>query len=538
MDQETYREEIDGMSDEALGNLVASMPWGDPLGGSQQARVVDADGFEMLGTSKDFSNFKEMQLEIWKKFIYNPQINSYIRDYMGRLTGNSFNMSSVDTTVAEKMNDIITDPRNALYSNMSKYVARSEIEGELYICLTVHPDGFVEVDFMDPSTLASNKGTDNSGIYYHPSKANFPLFYEFNVSTTETSFDTDNVVIPSINIAHFPALKSMANKFDGLLIKDMASSKTASKKYKSIGGFKRFIITWDKGFLTPRNISHLRTTIVWINHYENLKKWEIDHKKSSGSYLWVASITDQKALRTWLKMTDEQRAGTGLSAKKQPGGTLILPPGIDLTCINPNLPSISDADTDIMNMVVSGLNTPEDMVTGVTKGSTFSGVNATRGPQADRVSDQIAYFERFLTYDFWRSIFVLSSSVSSFPKVIKRREAVDFKNKKPVFKNVLRKPWELLDIEFPVSTMSDPESTAKAILGVKHGPLKEALGVSNRDSAAKMGMGGYKQMRLRAAEEDEIYPDLPSSYEIELGSETTGKKESGEEQEKPSNSDD
>jgi len=520
MDNQEFTDTIDTLSDEALGEIVASMPWGSPLGSSDNSSpIVDADGFQMLGSEKDFSNFREMQLEIWKKFIHNPQINSYIRDYMGRLTGEGFEMSSDDPVISDKMKQIITDPRNSLYSNMSKYVARSEIEGELYLCLTVHTDGFVEVDFMDPSTISSN-GTSNSGIYYHKTKQNFPLWYEF---TSNTGLFQETYIIPSINIAYFPELKTTLKDFPNIQDKALNASKDGSSKYKALGGFKRFIITWDKGFITPRNISHLRTTIVWINHYENLKKWEIDHKKSSGAYLWVATISDAKSLRTWLKMTDEQRSSTGLTAKKQPGGTLILPPGITLNCVNPNLPSISDADTDIMNMVVSGLNTPEDMVTGVTRGSTFSGVKASRGPQADRVSDQIAYFRRFLIYDFWRSIFTLTSTISKFPKTFKVREAIAFKNKKPVFKDMSKNPWELLNIEFPTTQMSDPEASAKAVLGVKHGPLTEAIGISNEDAARKMGIGGYRTKRLRAATEAENFPDLPKSWEMEVMSETVGK---------------
>lgn len=518
MEHEKFEEQIDNLSDEALGEIVSSMPWGTTTATGDTA--TDEDGFEMLGVKKNFANFKELQLEIWRKFIHNPQINSYIRDYMGRLTGNGFTQGSDNPIVSNKMKQIITDPRNALYSNMSKYTARSEIEGELYLCLTVHPDGFIEIDFMDPATLSSG-GTDNSGIYYHKTKSSFPLWYEFDINPE--GLIAEKVVIPSINIAHFPDLKSTAKDYNDLLIKNLAKSKSGARKYKPLGGFKRFIIEWNKGFLTSRNVSHLRTTILWINHYENLKKWEIDHKKSSGAYLWVVSISDSKSLRTWLKMTDTQKAETGLSAKKQPGGTLILPPGISVECKNPKLSSISDADTDIMNMVVSGLNTPEDMVTGVTKGSTFSGVNATRGPQADRVSDQITYFERFLIYDFWRSIFMLSATVSDFPDKIKVREAIDFKSKKAVFKEVEKDPWELLNIEFPISQMSDPESTAKAVLGVKHGPLTESLGLSNEDSARKMGIGGYRDKRLKAATEEEEYPELPKSYEIEVGSETVGK---------------
>lgn len=517
MDQGEINKVIDSLSDDQLGNLVASMPWADPSGTGGDARVVDEDGFAIPGMVDGLpADFKQVQTEIWKKYVQNPQISSYVRDYMGRLTGAGFEMSSGNLVVKDKMKEIIYDPRNSLYTNMTKYVGRSEVQGELYLCASVHPSGFVELDFMDPVLLSGN-GRDGSGIYFHPNKTHFPLFYEFELENSSLLKET--VVIPSINIAYFPELKGYYSKFKTLLSKNLEESRSRSRKYKSIGGYKRFIIQWDRSLLTSRNVSHIQTTIVWINHYENLKKWEIDHKRSSGSYLWVASIADAKAFRTWLKMTDDQKKATGLMAKKTPGGTLVLPPGVSLECINPSLPSISDTDTDIMHMVTSGLNMPEDMVTGVTKGSTFSGVKASRGPQSDRISDQIEYFRRFLIYDFWRGIFHLSSAVSSLPKTINVREAVDFKKKQAQFKNVKKELHELVEIEFPVSEIADMEAQAKGYLGVKHGPLTEALGIGRQTVAKKLGITNYKQKILQAATEEENFPDLPTSYEMEVESE-------------------
>lgn len=513
MNQDEYNKIVDSLPDDVLGNLVASMPWADPSG-IGEARVVDSDGFEISPMLQGIpADFRAMQNEIWRKYVLNPQISSYIRDYMGRLTGAGFGMGSDHPVINDKIKEIVNDPRNALYTNMTKFAGRSEIEGELFLCATVHRNGFIEVDFMDPSIL-NNVGRDGSGIYYHKNKTQFPLFYEFIINGDKLT-KNETVVIPSINVAYFPELATSYRDFKELLAKNLEGSRSRSKSFTSIGGFHRFILQWDKSLLTSRNVSHIQTTIVWINHYENLKKWEIDHKRSSGSYLWVANIEDSKAFRTWLKMTDEQKKSTGLMAKKKPGGTLVLPPGIKLQCINPSLPSISDTDTDIMNMVISGLNQPEDMVTGVTKGSTFSGVKASRGPQADRVADQIEYFRRFLIYDFWRPIFFLSASVSSFPKKIKIREAVDFKDKKPVFKQVEYEPYELVDIEFPSSEISDMESQAKGLLGVKHGSLIDALGISRGHVAKRFGIHGYKRKRLMAATEEEIYPELPSALDME-----------------------
>lgn len=510
MKQEDYERAVDEMPEDVLLHIAqSSMPWSS----SPLVDQKDEDGF-LINPLKDFAKFTDMQFECWNKFIDNPQINSHVRDYMGSLTGFGFEVTSEDQRIQEVINEIWDDPRNALYKNMTKYVARSEIEGELFLSFTLHNNGFVEIDFMDPSSLKGG-GDKNSGIYFHPTKQTLPLMYRFETTTNEVVPKTETVLIPSINLAYYPEMHKFLSSKTGYNKKGEQGSRTRSNKFRSIGNFKRFIVEWDRGFLTKRNVSHIRTTIVWINHYENLKKWEIDHKKSSGSYLWVAKIEDSKAYRTWLKLTDEQKKDTGLFAKKTPGGTIVLPPGIELTCMNPNLPKISEADTDIMHMVTSGLNKPEDMITGVTKGSTFGGVKASRGPQSDRTADQIAYFERYLRYDFWRAVLFLRSKITKFPETFKIKEVTEFKDKKPQMKFVVKPAYKLVDFEFPISEISDAEAKARAYLGVKHPSVVEVLGIPREDVARKLGFSGYKSKRMRYATEEEILPELPLTADLE-----------------------
>ena len=505
MDQEEFEKAVDEMPDDVLRHMAqTSMPWASM---PTDTKLVDEDGFS-INPLKDFSGFPALQAECWNKFIANPQINSHVRDFMGSLTGFGFEMSSEISAIQEVIEEVTEDPRNTLHTNMGKFAARSEIEGELYLLFTLHDDGFVEIDFMDPSILKGG-GDDNSGIYFHPSKQTMPLMYRFEGPNSEIS------LIPSINLAYFPKMYEDLVKKTGYSRKDEKDSRSRRVKFKKLGGFKRFIVAWDRGYFTKRNVSHIRTTIIWINHYENLKKWEIDHKKSSGAYLWVAYIEDAKAYRTWLKMSQDEKAETGLFAKKTPGGTLVLPPGIKLECINPNLPKISEADTDIMHMVTSGLNKPEDMVTGVTKGSTFSGVKASRGPQSDRTQDQVAYFERFLRFDFWRGIFLLKSAVTNFPTSFKIKEVTEFKGQEPVMKVVVKPAYKLVRFEFPTSEISDVESKAKAYLGVKHPSLVEVLGIPREDIARKLGFGSYKRKRLQYSTEEKTLPELPLTADLE-----------------------
>jgi hypothetical protein len=415
-----------------------------------------------------------------------------------------FEITSEIQQIQEALEESEFDPRNRLYMFWSKYIGRAIVEGELFLCLTVHKDGFVEVDFIDPSNIA---GGGDDGILYHPNKSTMPLFYFVTPAGSGGSGNGSAIMVPSIYVAYYPELLKVAEGVDGFEQKLVKDSKGTSR-YNKVGGFKRFIVSWDRSFITRRNISYLRTILEWLNHYENLKKYEIDHKKSAGAYLWVITMEDPKAFRTWLSLTDEERRKTGVMAKKTPGSTLILPPGMTMVAQNPKLPTISEGDTDILHMVTGGLNEPEDVSTGQSKG-TFASVKASRGPMSDRTSDEIAYFERFLKFEFYRAVFFLKSKVSNFPEVFPVKMAVDYDDKQePIFKKVKRKPEFLIDIAFPVSEVIDAESRARAYLGVKHGSIYDTLGIPNNEIAKKLGFGNYRRLRLAHETEVERYPVL------------------------------
>jgi hypothetical protein len=187
---------------------------------------------------------------------------------------------------------------------------------------------------------------------------------------------------------------------------------------------------------------------------------------------------------------------------------------------NPQLPNISDSDSDIREMITSGLNEAADVTTGTASG-TFASIKATRGPMGDRISDEVAYFERFLRFDFWGSIFFLKSAIGAFPETISIKEAVDFKGGKPKFKTIARRPEKLIDFSFPISETIDYESRAKAFLGSKHGPMNETVKLPNQDLSNQLGFGGYGRRRLRKATEDERYPKLVYTLDAESLQEKT-----------------
>jgi len=211
---------------------------------------------------------------------------------------------------------------------------------------------------------------------------------------------------------------------------------------------------------------------------------------------------------------DKEKQATGIMAKKTPGSSLVLPPGISVDVKNPNLTKLTEQDNDILEMVSSGLNEPGDIMTGSAKG-TFATVKASRAPMTDRISDEIASFERFLKYDFWHAVLFLRSKLSNFKFTYMVEDVVGFNKKKPVIKKVRKPAYELVDINFPTSQMIDFEGITKGLLGVKHGPVSETLGIPSKEISKRLGIAHYGKMRQQHALEKEKYPDLLYNIDAE-----------------------
>lgn len=475
-----------------------SVPWQYDGASTSGRPEIDADGFDIKGAGGGLSLSREQLLKkIFQKFYFNPHVNTSTRGIVGRIVGEGFATVSEIPEIEDAVEEIEEDYRNRLYDYWPKFLTRTFLSGELFLCFTVHEDGFIEIDYVNPDTIDDSKA--DNGIIFHPSKTRMPLVYILK--------DKDKGIdehIPSIYMARYPELWSVAREQ-----KDFDQSKlngSRSRKFKSLGNYYRFIVSWDLGLITNRSTSHLITILEWLNHWENLKKYEIDHKKSSGAYVHVVRFTDVKSWVTWLGLTDEQRAKTGIAAPKTPGGTLVLGPNIEHKIENPTLPKISEGDSDIMQMISSGLNEPADVTTGQAKG-TFASVKASRGPMSDKVSDEKTYFGRWLIHDFWGNVFFLKSKVSDFPERFKVRKAVGFKNKKAIFKEVDKKPEKCIEILFPISAIEDLEGITKSLLGVKHGSLYDTAGVPNKAILKRIGFKGYGKLRLEQEEEKDKYPD-------------------------------
>jgi hypothetical protein len=516
---------ITEMPDEVVRHMTFQMPWQYDEGTGERK---DPDGFPVTAEGKEVGSLdrKSLQTQCWDKFNKNPQVNTAIRGLAGRMCGMGFGFSSEIGAIQEALDETMFDWRNRLYSMWPKYVARAEVEGELFLLLTLHDTGFVEVDFVDPSTIDTG-GDDGTGIVFHPTKALLPIFYNIRTNNLIGSSPLmDYEQVPSIYVARYPEFTSAVASHKDVKVTYQKKSKSRKKVFKPFGGYYRFVVGWDKGFMTRRAIGYLRTTLEWLNHYENLKKYEIDHKKSAGAYVWTVQIEDPRTFKLWLGLTDEERRKTGIMAKKTPGSTLVLPPGCTLAATYPQLSKINEEDTDILNLITAGLNEPEDISTGASR-APYASVKASRGPYSDRMADEIAYFERFLKHEFLAGIFYLKSKVTRFASKFKVREATSFdENGEPKFETVSKSPQHLVDISFPTSEVIDYEARAKGLLGTKHGPVGAQIGIPNSEVAKRMGFGGYGRLRLKKATEDEKYPELV--YEAGVDAESVQETVEGE----------
>ncbi len=524
---EEISREIIAMPDEVLSHIAFSTTWQyNPDGVAEGGRTRDADGFPSTGTSaedKSLDSFTRQQLqdECWNKFERNPQLNTAVRGLVGRLTGMGYEVSSAIRQIQDFVDEIWFDWRNRMYHFWPKFCGRSYTDGELYLVVTCHRDGFLEIDYLEPKAITgSSSQNKDDGILFHPRKTHLPLLYNIKIRLHDTQ--EREYQLPSIYVARDPKLLDKIKK-DQLYNAEklQKGAKTDShSKFKPFGGFSKFVIAFDRSFVTRRAVSYLRTTLEWLNHYENLKKYEIDHKKSSGAYLWTFTFEDVKAFKTWLLLSDEDKRATGVGAKKIPGSSLVLPPGMTVKAEHPQLPRISDEDTDIMQMISSGLNEPEDVTLGKTS-RPMGAVKMSRGPMSDRTSDEVVLWDRFSKHDFWGNLFFLHSKLNGrFPSKFTVKEAVDFDTSKdepePIFKNVRKKPEQLMEINDPSSEILGLESMAKATLGVKHGNLSDILGIPKSELGRKLGFGNYRKLRLKHATEEDALPPLTDPEDDEM----------------------
>jgi len=383
------------------------------------------------------------------------------------------------------------------------------VEGELFLLLTVQSDGMVVFSVLEPGDISGCQ--DGTGIVTHPGQNILPLFYMYAPSG-ETG-----EVIPSVNVLYGDYDKP--EFYSGFEASQLNKSRAQGRgKYKGLKNFYRFIIHWpnlngvNEG---KRDTSYLRSILKYINYYHQSVLWSLDYRKSLASWSQKVKFSDdnfgQKAYRLWMKMTQVERDATGLTKPSQPGDKVFLMPGMDCNSMEHNAGKAGTGEnTDVRNLLASGMDSLPDVLTADSKGSTFASIRETRNPFADVVESMQTKFSRLIKYGVLAHVLYIKSVMDKdfqYERKVKVPYDVD-KDGKVKTKNIKKKAFHLVDVVMPVLNVQNMEELAKGLLGSKHGSLDKSLGIPPSVLAERMGFPDYHKMRVQEAFETEQYPKL------------------------------
>lgn len=468
--------------------------------------------------TRDDANWGELHGEVWRQYEESPFVGTSVRDTVGFLTGQGFGISSGEGDVDDLIYETNEHFANKLYRRFKAYALQRCVSGELHLILTVNPrarggKGLVEVDWADPKEI--------TGIRFHPRKTRMPLLYRLGSGEGAE-------LVPTIDVIHDPSLLAAARSDKCPVYgtcpvdpEQLAGLKRRDPKLKPLGGYRRFIVEWEGSSLTKRELSTLRSVIVWSNFYTLLKLIEIDHKRAMSAFVWNLDFTDAASFESYLAIPPEKRAEMGLEKPKKTASTVITPPGASLKAVCPQLPSLSGQDTDIKEAMVGGLNQPSDAVTGTSDG-TYASVKASRGPWGARMQDVQEEFRRFLVHDLYGNIVTIHRAIFGLNPSHSGPRVVGFDEKQqPIVKIRPLRIDELILVDLPLFDAGDFEKMVKAWLGTKHPGAANALGISNAFVARRIGIHNYTRERMLFETERKTMPALEKSIDQEARQETS-----------------
>jgi len=501
-------EELDRLieKDPSLG-LLASANWQDPT--TFASTYFGPALYEL--TSKTGADGKlieigrqQIQAECWKIYRTFGPINASVNSKADYVTGEGFSLYSNNLKINRFLVDLVFSRRNRLYAALNGWMVRMQAEGELFLLLSFDETGQATIRVLEPGKICGS-ATLEDGLLCHPDDVTQTLFYEYKFNNS--GFE----LIPDINLMFDPGLLKIAKDIPGFDIEKTERSRDHAAAFRSLGGYRRFILHWKN--LTGiheyrRDTSHLRTVLEAINLYWTAIKWELDHKKAQAAYTIELSFEDtpfgRTAWQVWNKMSDEERAKTGLTKTLTPGSRVFTMPGLALIIHSPQLSKMSGQNQDLLNIAGAGARSPQDLFQGQVSGATHASLKSTRPPLVQEVKNLGTKFKHFLTYDLLRACFFAKSKMSDFPETFSKKFTSEIKDGKPVFETLEVEPCELVKISLPNIILDErTDKKASAFLGSKHGGL-ESLGVSHGYIAEEMGVGDLaRQIRLKFEEEQE-----------------------------------
>lgn len=515
-------------------DLMATVSWQDPDNFTTLSTTV-SELVNLFPESEDDSkpsdlNWRDLQKLSWTKYRTFGPLNASVNSKADYVASAGFSVYSDVYEIDLFLKDLFYSYRNRLYARTVGWMIRMLGEGELFILLVVDEEGNITARNLEPSKVGSS--SDDFGLLTDPDDVSQALFYKYK---TKNGFefipDTRFIIEPDYMTERTKALK---DKFDRTKISELTRG---NAKYKKIGGYRRFILHWKN--LTgiyeyKRDTSSLSTVIEWINLYIKALRWGLDHKKALSAYTWSIQFDDtpagKVAWHVWNKMSDIDKEKTNLMKPLSPGSRAFLMPGMKLGVYNPQIPSLSGNNQDLLNLSGAGARTPQDLWQGQTEGSTYASIRSTRPPLVAEIENLQSKLENFLKYEFLRACFNAKLAMGArliapggkkhkLPDIYTDQWIYEIKNGKPKIKKIPVELCEAVKFTWPTVKLDEkPQEQANASLGSKHAGLR-SIGVSSATIAKKFGIDDLSRERRKKALEDEEYGNPVSGVESEKDAE-------------------
>ncbi len=487
--------------------ILQSANWQDPTTFASTHHDTDFLGLALSndGTKQKELGWRNIQSLCWQKYRTFGPINASVNSKSDYVTGDGFSVYSDNLDINRFLVDLIYSRRNRLYQSINGWMVRMQAEGELFTLISFDEKGSATIRVLEPSRVGL--GDNDDGLIVHPDDSTQTLFYSYRYR------DDKNELIPDVNILFDPDLIEAAKSNRKFQEDKTLRSRNSNPAFKKIKGYSRFILHWKN--LTGiheyrRDTSHLRTVLEAINLYWTAIKWELDHKKAQTAYTVEVSFDESPSGRVawqiWKKMSDADKAKTGLTKALTPGSRIFTMPGMSIKVHAPQLTKLSGENQDLLNIAGAGARTPQDLWQGQSSGASFSSLKMTRPPLIQEIKNMGFKLMGFLKYEFLRTCFYGKSVIGGdFPMEFKKTEVEEFTDGVPKFKDIDVEPIELVSVTFPVISLENaPEKKANSLLGSKHAGLR-SLGISDDHIAKQMGIADLARQKNESALEEKVF---------------------------------
>lgn len=443
-------------------------------------------------------NWRSIQAKCWELYRTFGPVNASTNSKADYAAGSGFGADSDNLDIRLYLKDFFYSYRNRLYATLPGWVIRMLGEGELFLLIAFDKEAKATVRVIEPSRIG--RDTVNDGLITDPDDVTQTIWYEYYTTTLNGS---ELEYIPDIRVVFDPSLLAKVD-----IDRKLSENSWGGNKFKAIGGYNRFILHWKNLTGIPeykRDISALATVLEAVNLYWNAIKWQLDHKKAQCAYTNVLTFDDtpagKVAWQIWNRLTDEEKAKSGLTKQLTPGSTIVLMPGLKFDVKAPQLTKITGENQDILNIAGAGARTPQDLWQGQASGATHASLKSSRSPLEMEIENLQYKLGNLVKYEVLRACFFVAAKMGKFPETFEVEEIVDVKKGEPTFKKIKTEPIELVNLSFPdIKFEQQIEGKVNAYLGSQHAGLT-SIGVSDSKVAKEMGVDNLNALRREQIKE-------------------------------------